>query len=227
MANLLLIEDDATLRKALTLALKHKGHEVVPASNGAEGLVKLSSKKFDLVILDVMLPDINGIEVCKAIRQPGNNAIPVIMMTAKGEDEDVLSGLEAGADDYIVKPVEPAILNARIAAVLRRTGDRKETIDQLGDLEINRKSLTVKKSGQLIELSPTEIRLFMEISEKPGQVFTRQDLLTIVWGKDYLGDSRLIDACVHRLRQKLEDNPQVPVYIQTVSGFGYRFGPVN
>jgi DNA-binding response OmpR family regulator len=150
------------------------------------------------------------------------------MLSARGDDFDVVGGLEAGADDYVVKPVEPRVLDARLRAVLRRT-TREPTspdVSTYGDLTIDRAALTVRRRGQPVSLTPTELRLLLELSRSPGQVLTREQLLQSVWEHDYLGDSRLVDACVQRLRLKIEEAPSAPVYVQTVRGFGYRFGPV-
>jgi DNA-binding response OmpR family regulator len=184
----------------------------------------------DMIVLDLMLPGIDGYEVCRRVR--ASSSVPIIMCTARNDDIDVVSGLEAGADDYVVKPVQPRVLDARIRAVLRRA-DREPTDraasdnrDTHGDLVIDRSGLTVSKYGTPIALTPTELRILLELSRSPGQVLSRQQLLQTVWEHDYLGDSRLVDACVQRLRSKIEDVPAQPRYVQTVRGFGYRFGPL-
>jgi DNA-binding response OmpR family regulator len=153
--------------------------------------------------------------------------VPVVMLTARGDDFDVVGGLEAGADDYVVKPVEPRVLDARLRAVLRRS-DRENTrgVTAFGDLVVDRAALTVHKGGRPVGLTPTELRLLLELSGSPGQVLSREQLLRSVWEHDYLGDSRLVDACVQRLRLKIEDVPSAPVFVRTVRGFGYRFGPL-
>jgi two-component system, OmpR family, response regulator MtrA len=148
------------------------------------------------------------------------------MLTARGDDLDIVGGLEAGADDYVVKPVEPRVLDARIRAVLRRLDRAGSPAETHGELVIDRSSLTVALRGQEISLTPTELRLLLVLSGSPRQVFSRQQLLDLVWEHDYLGDSRLVDACVQRLRAKIETGTPEPRYIQTVRGFGYRFGPV-
>jgi DNA-binding response OmpR family regulator len=226
VARVLLIEDDQAVRDSLEFALRRQGHAVDSVATGEEGLARLRGAPPDIVVLDLMLPGIDGFEVCRRVRSAGT--IPVIMLTARGDDFDVVGGLEAGADDYVVKPVEPRVLDARLRAVLRRT-DREPAPagpDRYGDLMIDRSSLTVTKRGHRVTLAPTELRLLLELSRNPGQVFSRDQLLRSVWEHEYLGDSRLVDACVQRLRVKLEDAPSAPVYVQTVRGFGYRFGPV-
>jgi DNA-binding response OmpR family regulator len=175
-------------------------------------------------VLDLMLPGMDGFEVCRRIRAAGE--VPTIMLTARGDDMDVVAGLEAGADDYVVKPVQPRVLEARIRAVLRRTGRDQAELERHGDLTIDRAGLVVANRGVPVSLTPTELRLLLELSGTPGRVHSRQQLLESVWEHGYLGDSRLVDACVQRLRAKIEDDSAAPVYVQTVRGFGYRFGPV-
>lgn len=219
----LLIEDDDSVRSGLELALRRQGHDVVPASTGEQGLRRLDDD-IDLMVLDLMLPGIDGFEVCRRVRAHG--PIPIIMLTARNDDIDVVSGLEAGADDYVVKPVLPRVLDARIRAVLRRSEGRPGAPETFGDLTVDRSALSVVKAGRQVALTPTELRLVLELSGSPARVFSREQLLRAVWGHDYLGDSRIVDACVQRLRAKIEDTPSAPAYIQTVRGFGYRFGPV-
>lgn len=225
----LLIEDDEAVRDGLELALRRLGHEVCAAATGEDGLALLGGLSYDIVVLDLMLPGIDGFEVCRRIaRGPG---VPVIFCTARGDDFDVVGGLEAGADDYVVKPVQPRVLDARIRAVLRRCDREAPDRDggsrsAYGELVIDRAGLTVSRSGRPVALTPTELRVLLELSRAPGRVFSRQQLLAAVWEQDYLGDSRLVDACVQRLRVKIEGNPSAPVYVQTVRGFGYRFGPL-
>jgi DNA-binding response OmpR family regulator len=171
-----------------------------------------------------MLPGIDGFEVCRRIRAAGS--VPIIMLTARADDFDVVSGLEAGADDYVAKPIQPRVLDARIRAVLRRCDREPDGRHAYGDLTIDRAALTVAKRGQQVALTPTELRILLELSASPGRVLSRQKLLESVWDHDYLGDSRLVDACVQRLRAKIEDVSSAPRYVQTVRGFGYRFGPL-
>jgi len=220
----LLIEDDPAVREGLCLGLGRHGHAVETAADGERGLARLTARRPDLVLLDVMLPGIDGFEVCRRIRAAG--PVPIIMLTARGDDIDVVGGLEAGADDYVVKPVQPRVLDARIKAVLRRGGTAGHDREHHGALVVDRAACEVTKAGDPVHLTPTEMRLLLELSRVPGRVFSRQQLLELVWEHDYLGDSRLVDACVQRLRAKLEDVPAAPVYVQTVRGFGYRFGPV-
>jgi len=220
----LLIEDDRAVREGLQLALRRQGHTIQAAESGEEGLTRLRADAPDIVVLDLMLPGIDGFEVCRRIRASGD--IPIIMLTARSDDFDIVGGLEAGADDYVVKPVQPRVLDARIRAVLRRTGAERSEQEKHGKLVIDRAALVISKDGVPISLTPTELRLLLELSGTPGRVLSRQQLLEAVWEHDYLGDSRLVDACVQRLRSKIEDNAADPLYVQTVRGFGYRFGPV-
>jgi DNA-binding response OmpR family regulator len=173
--------------------------------------------------------------VCRRIRATGD--LPIIMLTARNDDIDVVAGLEAGADDYVAKPAQARVLEARIKAVLRRTGTQrpptarpgdgpKPDVERHGNLTIDREGLVVTKNGAPVALAPTELRLLLELSASPGRVQSRQHLLESVWDQGYLGDSRLVDACVQRLRAKIEDDPAVPLYVQTLRGFGYRFGPL-
>jgi DNA-binding response OmpR family regulator len=228
MPRVLLIEDDEAVREGLSLALTYQGHTVAAVRTGEEGLDLLSSgNNPDVVVLDLMLPGVDGFEVCRRIRAAGD--LPIIMLTARNDDIDVVAGLEAGADDYVAKPAQPRVLEARIRAVLRRVSaavapDRQA--ERYGDLTIDRDGLVVTRLGRPVSLAPTELRLLLELSAAPGRVLSRQQLLETVWDQGYLGDSRLVDACVQRLRSKIEDDPAAPSYVQTVRGFGYRFGPL-
>jgi len=224
MTTVLLVEDDPAARQGLELALRRLGYAVRPAGTGEAALEGIGQDAVDVVVLDVMLPGLDGFEVCRRLRRGSD--VPVIMLTARGDDFDIVGGLEAGADDYVVKPVEPRVLDARIRAVLRRLARAGSPAETHGELVIDRGSLTVLLRGREISLTPTELRLLLVLSGSPRQVFSRQQLLDLVWEHDYLGDSRLVDACVQRLRAKIEADPARPRYIQTVRGFGYRFGPV-
>jgi DNA-binding response OmpR family regulator len=227
MSRVLLIEDHHTVREGLRIALTRQGHTVEAVDSGEQGLAVLASTPADVVVLDLMLPGMDGFEVCRRIR--ANQDLPIIMLTARDDDMDVVAGLEAGADDYVVKPVQARVLEARIRAVLRRTNGRApepEAAEKHGDLTIDRAALVVRRGGEPVSLAPTELRLLLELSATPGRVHSRQQLLEAVWDQGYLGDSRLVDACVQRLRAKIEDDTTAPAYVQTVRGFGYRFGPL-
>ncbi len=224
MAAILLIEDDPLVRRGLQLALGRYGYDVRTADTGEDGLRQVRASMPDLVVLDLMLPDIDGFQVCRRIR--ATSQVPVIMLTARGDDVDVVGGLEAGADDYVIKPAQPTVLDARIRAVLRRSTGSPDGVRVHRDLHIDTTALTVSRHGEPVLLTPTELRLLLTLSRAPGRVFGRQQLLEEVWEHDYLGDSRLVDNCVQRLRAKIETDPARPEYVQTVRGFGYRFGPV-
>ncbi|MET8995491.1 response regulator transcription factor [Amycolatopsis sp. NPDC004169] len=228
MAEVLVVEDDAAVREGLQLALRRQGHVVRTAESGELGIEVLVHHRPDIVVLDLMLPGMDGFETCRRMRAAG--PVPIIMLTARSDDFDIVAGLEAGADDYVAKPVEPRVLDARIRAVLRRSaadrpgGTATAAEERHGDLVIDRAGLEVTKRGAPVSLTPTELKLLLELSRTPGQVYSRQQILSAVWDHDYLGDSRLVDACVQRLRSKIEDVPAKPEYVQTVRGFGYRFG---
>ena len=224
MAAVLLVEDDPGVREGLELALRRLGYEVRLAETGEAALDGVRGAAVDVVVLDVMLPGLDGFEVCRRLRRDSD--VPVIMLTARGDDFDIVAGLEAGADDYVVKPAEPRVLDARIRAVLRRLARAGSSAETYGELVIDRNALIVRRDGKQVSLTPTELRLLLVLSASPRQVFSREQLLGLVWEHDYLGDSRLVDACVQRLRAKIEADTAEPRYIQTVRGFGYRFGPV-
>ncbi|MBH5337436.1 response regulator transcription factor [Streptomyces pactum] len=231
MPHVLLIEDDVSVRDGMELVLRRHGHQVAATGTGEEGLALLTRphSPIEIVVLDLMLPGLDGFEVCRRIR--ALSTMPIIMLTARNDDLDVVSGLEAGADDYVVKPVTARVLEARIRAQLRRAGITPRTghgadRDDFAGLVVDRAGLTVTKHGTRVPLPPTELRLLLELSAAPGRVLTREQLLQLVWDHDFLGDSRLVDAAVGRLRAKIEDVPARPRYIQTVRGFGYRFGPL-
>ena len=224
MTNVLIVEDDPAARQGLELALRRLGYGVRPAGTGEAALDALRDGAADVVVLDVMLPGLDGFEVCRRLRRDSD--VPVIMLTARSDDFDIVGGLEAGADDYVVKPVEPRVLDARIRAVLRRMARAGSPAETYGELAIDRASLIVRRAGREVSLTPIELRLLLVLSGSPRQVFSREQLLDLVWEHDYLGDSRLVDACVQRLRAKIETDTSEPRYIQTVRGFGYRFGPV-
>ncbi|MFI2028899.1 response regulator transcription factor [Streptomyces buecherae] len=231
MPHVLLIEDDASVRDGMELVLRRHGYDVDVAATGEEALALLDGPgggRIELAVLDLMLPDLDGFEVCRRIRAR-TAVLPVIMLTARGDDQDIVAGLEAGADDYVVKPVTAPVLEARIRAALRRaepSGAVRQAGTDLAGLVIDRAGLTVTKHGVRLALPPTELRLLLELSASPCRVFSREQLLESVWDHTFLGDSRLVDAAVGRLRAKLEDVPAKPRYIQTVRGFGYRFGPL-
>lgn len=226
MHKVLFIEDDDAIRLALRMALEDEGYDVVEAHDGARGLVQFGQHRPDVVLLDLRLPDLSGFEVCKAIR--ATSTVPIIMVTAQTEAADMVAGLEAGADDYITKPVVPKVLSARIAAVLRRVSysavnnDGDGDVFRFGDIELRPEQGVVTKGGTELSLTRTEFRMLCEFANHADAVLSRDQLLEHVWGYEYLGDSRLVDAHVRRLRLKVEDTPDDPQLIVTVRGLGYR-----
>lgn len=224
MISLLFIEDDDAIRLALKLALEDEGYEVREAPDGASGLAAFSESEPDLVLLDLRLPDISGFEVCRALR--AISIVPIIIVTAQTDTYDLVAGLEAGADDYVMKPVVPKELAARIRAALRRVHlyetSASSSISRLGDIELRREQGIALKGGNELALTKTEYRLLCEFADHANMVLSRDQLLERVWGYEYLGDSRLVDAHVRRLRVKIEDHPDDPKHIVTARGIGYR-----
>jgi DNA-binding response OmpR family regulator len=225
--SLLFIEDDDHIRLALRLALEDEGYEVREAPDGRSGLESFSLGEPDLVLLDLRLPDVSGFEVCRTIRS--NSIVPIIIVTAQTDTYDMVAGLEAGADDYVTKPIVPKELAARIRAHLRRvqlhgvsavSPHAKSFI--AGDVEVRQEQGIALKGGVELSLTKTEFRLLCEFADHPGMVLSRDQLLERVWGYEYLGDSRLVDAHVRRLRVKVEDQPDDPRLIVTTRGIGYR-----
>jgi two-component system, OmpR family, response regulator MtrA len=218
---ILLVEDDPSIRELTTIGLRAAGYEVVDAADGRQALDRFASERPDAVVLDIMLPVLDGLAVCRTIRL--ESAVPIIMLTARTDAFDVVAGLEAGADDYVRKPFELPELVARLRVALRRAGTTETGGSfRLGPLEIDETSHTVRRDEQEIALSHTEFRLLAELARRPGQVFTRELLLEQIWGYDYLGDSRLVDVAIQRLRAKVEAEPAHPELILTVRGVGYK-----
>jgi two-component system response regulator MtrA len=223
---ILLVEDDASIRELTALGLRAAGYEVIDTVDGREALERFTAERPDAIVLDIMLPIVDGLTVCRTIR--GGSSVPIIMLTARTDAFDVVAGLEAGADDYIRKPFEMAELLARLRVALRRAGEPESTERlRLGPLEIDPGAHTVVRDGTEIQLTHTEFRLLVELAGRPGQVFTRDVLLDLVWGYDYLGDSRLVDVAIGRLRAKIEDEPSAPRWILTVRGTGYKATPAS
>jgi two-component system response regulator MtrA len=218
----LLVEDDPSIREVTKLGLEGAGFRVTTASDGRDGLARFRDASFALVVLDVMLPELDGYEVCRAIR--AESPVPVVMLSARTDTVDVVVGLELGADDYVTKPFELPELVARLRAALRRAAAPDDPVLRIGELEIEPSAFAVRRGGEEIALTATEFRLLLELARRPRQVFTRELLLQQVWGYEYLGDSRLVDVAVQRLRGKIEDDPKEPRIVVTVRGVGYRLG---
>lgn len=225
MGRILIVEDDDRLRSALKLALRERGFSVSGVGDADSGLQQLAVADPDLVLVDIMLPGASGLDLCRNIRQKSN--VPIIIVTARDDSHDVVAGLEAGADDYVTKPFVMPELAARIRALLRRTRftpEQDESID-FGELVIHPDQGRVEHHGEDVALTRTEFMLLCELAENPMKVMSRDILLANVWGYDYFGDGRVVDAHVRRLRKKIEADPSDPSYVVTVRGLGYRFEP--
>lgn len=205
----------------LELALRDHGYDVRTASTGEQALEQVAQRRPDVLLLDLMLPGIDGLEVCRRLRL--HSDLPIIAVTARSDSADVVAGLEAGADDYVTKPVVASVLAARIRAVLRRVPVHPAQT-RVGDLEVLTDRAVVLRRGEQLSLTKTEFKLLCELAEQPGVVKTREELLRNVWGYDYFGDTRLLDVHIRRLRTKVEDDPGTPQLILTVRGIGYRLG---
>lgn len=219
---ILSVEDDERIRKAVKLALEDEGWAVEEADTGEEALNAFQRQPTDVVLIDIMLPGIDGFDVCRAIRRVSD--VPIVMVTARADTHDVVAGLEAGADDYLTKPFAPKELSARIRALLRRarTTESGSAHLRFGDLEIVPDEGVVRRGGEEIHLTKTEFRLLVELASSPGRVFSRETLLERVWGYGYFGDGRLVDVHVRRLRTKVEADAANPRHVVTVRGLGYK-----
>jgi DNA-binding response OmpR family regulator len=216
MHSILLVEDDRTIRDATALSLERDGFRVETASDGAAGLTAFRARRPDLALLDVMLPAMDGVSLCRAIR--AESSVPVVMLSARSDPVDVVLGLEAGADDYVAKPFDPPVLAARLRAVLRRaTPVGRPSVLRFGDLEIDTGGMVVRVGGSAVSLSPIEYRLLLELARNTGIVLTRDTLLENVWDYSWAGDTRLVDVAVQRLRAKIGRDR-----IETVRGAGYK-----
>ncbi|MCA9988999.1 MAG: response regulator transcription factor [Anaerolineales bacterium] len=225
MTAILLIDDDPLITEPLTRLLPQHGYEVTVAHNGLDGLVEALKGDHAVVVLDVMMPDMDGWEVCRRLRQ--ESGVPILMLTALGDEVDRILGLELGADDYLTKPFSTRELIARIKALLRRVAldkaDVVETTQTVSGIEINFDRREVRKNGHLLTLRHKEFELLALLLSRPGQVFSRAEIFDAVWGTDWLGDTRTLDVHIRWLREKLEEDPGNPQLIQTIRGVGYRF----
>lgn len=224
---ILIVDDEVKIVEVVKSYLENSGYSVYEAYNGKEALDKFEKENPALVVLDLMLPDMTGEEICKALRK--KSRVPIIMLTAKVEEEDVLKGLNIGADDYVTKPFSPRQLVARIEAVLRRASDALVPLSSLisfnnDELVIDTLKYEVKKHGEVINLTPNEYKLLLTMIKYPDKAFTREELISIGLGEDFNGYDRTIDTHIKNIRQKIESDPKNPKYILTIRGIGYRFG---
>jgi phosphate regulon transcriptional regulator PhoB len=223
---ILVVDDEADLVKLVSYNLKKEGFIVDSASDGENALTKIRKGKYDLLILDLMLPGIQGIELCRILRNdPKQSSLPIIMLTAKGEEVDRILGLEMGADDYMTKPFSPRELIARVKAVLRRATEKPvtENILKVGELEIDRERYSVSIKGKPVKLSATEFKLLLFLAERKGKVFSRGQLLDAIWRDEAFVEPRTVDVHIRRLRANIEEDPAHPIYIKTMRGIGYLF----
>src|SRR5712675_667418 len=226
MKRVLLIEDDRDIVELVRYNLEREGFQVAAANDGATGLVQVRKSPPDMLLLDLMLPKLSGLEICRDIRRDqALNRLPILMLTARGEEADRVVGLEMGADDYVTKPFSPRELVARVKALLRRTepaGDSRRTIE-IGRLTIDPAAYRVAREGKPLTLSTLEFRLLYYLASRPNRVFTRDQLLDAVWGTDRFVTPRSVDVYVRRLREKIESDPENPIHLKTVRGAGYLF----
>jgi phosphate regulon transcriptional regulator PhoB len=224
--NILVVDDEADLVELVSYNLKKEGFIVDSASDGETALTKIRKGKYGLLVLDLMLPGIQGMELCRILRNdPKTSVLPIIMLTAKGEEVDKILGLEMGADDYMAKPFSPRELVARVKAVLRRSKEKpvSEKILKIGDLEIDRERYVVSVRTKPVKLSATEFKLLVFLAERKGKVFSRDQLLDAVWRDEAFVEPRTVDVHIRRLRSNIEEDPAKPKYIKTMRGIGYFF----
>lgn len=222
----LVVDDEQSIVTLLKYNIEQAGYQVIVAYDGVQALEKVNEEKPDLVVLDVMLPEKDGIEVCKTIRSD-KNQVPILMLTAKDDEFDRVLGLELGADDYMTKPFSPREVVARVKAILRRVGqvENKNLDDEdiiLGAIRIRPDFFEVYRNDELLELTPKEFELLLYLIERQGRVITREHMLNSVWNYEFAGDSRIVDVHISHLRDKLEENPKQPQFIKTVRGLGYK-----
>ena len=225
----LVLEDEENIRSFVVINLKRAGYQTVEAGTGEEALEKLKKEPdVKVALLDVMLPGIDGFEVCRRIRAM-DNKIGIIMLTARSQEMDKVTGLMTGADDYVTKPFSPAELTARVDALFRRTGGGEDGVPSGDEISqppflLNLRNRTLEKNGQKLKLTPAEYSIVKLFMENPGKALSREEILDAVWGEDYYGELKIVDVNIRRLRIKIEDNPQKPAYVNTVWGYGYKWG---
>ena len=227
MKKILVLEDEANIRSFVVINLNRAGYETIEAGTGEEALEQLRlNPDVRVALLDIMLPDMDGFEVCRRIRA-GNSKIGIIMLTARTQEMDKVTGFMTGADDYVTKPFSPAELTARVDALYRRTGGDTESLsaDEISDppFLLNTRNRTLEKNGQRVKLTQVEYAIMKMFMENPGKALSREEILKFVWGENYLGELKIVDVNIRRLRIKIEDNTQKPIYINTVWGYGYKW----
>jgi DNA-binding response OmpR family regulator len=222
MSRILIVEDDERIRSSMRLALEDEGYTVEDVASGEAAVTRFNEEPFEVALIDLMLPGMDGFETCRTLRR--HSTVPIIMVTARSDTHDVVAGLEAGADDYVTKPFVAKELAARIRALLRRSrpDDTEHSVIRFGDVEIEPDAGVVRRGGAEVHCTRTEFRLLSELADHPGKVLSREHLLERVWGYDYFGDGRLVDVHVRRLRTKIEPDPANPQFILTVRGMGYK-----
>jgi DNA-binding response OmpR family regulator len=226
MKKVLVLEDESSIRSFIVINLRRAGYEVIEAETGEEALEKLEQHRDTRVaLLDVMLPGIDGFEVCRRIRA-GNANIGIIMLTARAQEMDKVTGLMTGADDYVTKPFSPAELTARVDALMRRSGGGEANDGEIRQdpFLLNTRNRTLEKNGERVKLTQVEYAIIKMFMENPGKALSREEILDMVWGRDYFGELKIVDVNIRRLRLKIEDNPTNPTYITTVWGYGYKWG---
>ena len=226
MKKVLVLEDESSIRGFIVINLQRAGYEVIEAESGEEALEKLQQNPdVRVALLDIMLPGIDGFEVCRRIRA-SNSRIGIIMLTARSQELDMVTGLMTGADDYVTKPFSPAELTARVDALMRRSGGEEENTGEIRQAPflLNTRNRTLEKNGQRIKLTQVEYSIMHLFMENPGKAMQREEILDRVWGRDYFGELKIVDVNIRRLRLKIEDDPTNPTYITTVWGYGYKWG---
>jgi phosphate regulon transcriptional regulator PhoB len=224
MKSILVVDDEPDIASLVSYNLKKEGFSVKSAADGEEALAIIRETRLDLIVLDLMLPGLHGMELCRILRSnPKTAHVPIIMLTARGDETDKVRGLETGADDYMTKPFSPKELVARVKAILRRSGERaaQEKTIHLGDLVINTETFTVTKRGTRLNLSATEFKLLLYLVQRRGRVFSRDQLLDAVWKDETFVEPRTVDVHIRRLRTQIEDDPSDPSYVRTRRGIGY------
>ena len=228
MRKVLVLEDEENIRSFVVINLKRAGYQTIEAATGEDALVALKENPgIKVALLDIMLPGIDGFEVCRRMRAM-DNKIGIIMLTARTQEMDKVTGLMTGADDYVTKPFSPAELTARVDALFRRTGGEEEETspDEISQppFLLNTRNRTLEKNGQRVKLTQVEYGIVKLLMENPGKALSREEILDAVWGKDYFGELKIVDVNIRRLRIKIEDNPTKPTYVNTVWGYGYKWG---